>query len=85
MVQALAELGGDKDQAQLRSCDIDELVPFDMVLQEEMRTKGGLLLVSKGQEVTSTLILKLQNFLEKGGIGRKVMISAVKRAEAATA
>jgi FixJ family two-component response regulator len=83
--QALAELGGDIDHAEVRSCDIDELVPSDMVLQEELRTKGGLLLVSKGQEVTSTLILKLKNFLEKGAIGRKVAISAAKRAEGATA
>ena len=56
-----------------------------MVLEEELRTKSGLLLVAKGQEVTPTLILKLKNFLEKGSIGRKVMISSIKRAKAATA
>src|SRR5271168_1111073 len=83
--QALTDLDGAKNGAQVRSCDIDELVPFDMILEEELRTKGGLLLVSKGQEVTATLILKLQNFLEKGAIGRKVSISAVNRARAATA
>jgi response regulator RpfG family c-di-GMP phosphodiesterase len=83
--QALAELDGEKNRTEVRSCDVDDLVPFDMVLEEELRTKTGLLLVSKGQEVTSTLILKLQNFLEKGAIGRKVLISAMKRAKAATA
>jgi response regulator RpfG family c-di-GMP phosphodiesterase len=83
--QALAELGGEKNLAVVRSCDVDELVPFEMVLQEDLRAKNGMLLVAKGQEVTSTLILKLKNFLEKGAIGRKVAISAVKRAEAATA
>ena len=82
---ALAELDGEKGGTELRSCDIDELIPFDMVLEEELRTKGGLLLVSKGQEVTSTLILKLKNFLEKGAIGRKVTISATNRAKAVTA
>jgi CheY-like chemotaxis protein len=82
---ALADLDGEKNRAEVRSCDIDELVPFDMVLEEELRTKGGLLLVSKGQEVTSTLILKLKNFLEKGAVGRKVSISAVSRAKATTA
>lgn len=83
--QALAELDGEKSRMEVRSCDIDELVPFDMVLEEELRTKGGLLLVAKGQEVTSTLILKLKSFLEKGAIGRKVAISAKNRAPAATA
>jgi hypothetical protein len=45
-----------------------------------------MLLVAKGQEVTSTLILKLTNFLEKGAIGRKVLISSTgNRAKATTA
>jgi hypothetical protein len=52
----------------------------------ELRTKNGMLLVAKGQEVTSTLILKLTNFLEKGAIGRKVLISSTgNRAKATTA
>src|ERR1700722_4093880 len=83
--QSLVEAGDDKDKAILRSCDIDELVPFVMVLEEELRTKSGMLLVAKGQEVTPTLIVKLKNFLEKGSIGRKVMISSTKRAKAANA
>src|SRR5271154_313339 len=73
--QALVELDAEKSKMEVRSCDIAELIPYDMILEEELRTKGGLLLVSKGQEVTATLILKLQNFLEKGAIGRKVSIS----------
>jgi FixJ family two-component response regulator len=84
--QALGELGGEKNLLQVRPCDIDELVPFDTTLEEELRTKTGLLLVSKGQEVTPTLILKLKNFLEKGAIGRKVLISSTgNRPKAATA
>jgi len=83
--QSLVDGDAEKNKAVLRSCDIDALLPFVMVLEEELRTKSGLLLVAKGQEVTPTLILKLKNFLEKGAIGRKVMISAIKRAQAATA
>jgi response regulator RpfG family c-di-GMP phosphodiesterase len=82
--ESLVEAGDDKNKLILRSCDIDELLPFVMVLEEELRTKSGLLLVAKGQEVTPTLIVKLKNFLEKGSIGRKVMISSTKRAKAAT-
>src|SRR5580692_1090730 len=83
--QALVELDAGKTKLEVRSCDIDELISYDMVLEEEMRTKTGMLLVAKGQDITPTLILKLKNFLEKGAIGRKVLISAKNRAKAATA
>jgi FixJ family two-component response regulator len=84
--QVLGALDGEKNKTEIRSCDVDELIPFDMTLEEELRTKTGLLLVAKGQEVTSTLILKLKSFLEKGAIGRRVAISSnLNRATAATA
>jgi FixJ family two-component response regulator len=83
--QALVELSGEKSKTEVRACDIAELIPYDMVLQEELRTKTGILLVAKGQDVTPTLILKLKSFLEKGAIGRKVAISAKNRARATTA
>jgi hypothetical protein len=79
------ELDAGKSKMEVRSCDIDELISYDMVLEEELRTKSGMLLVAKGQDITPTLILKLKNFLEKGAIGRKVLISAKNRAKAATA
>jgi len=72
----LAELHGEVQQTEVRSCDVEDLIPYDMILEEELRSKTGLLLVAKGQEVTSTLILKLKSFLEKGAIGRKVEISS---------
>ena len=59
------ELNGEKSKTEVRACDIAELIPYDMVLQEELRTKTGILLVAKGQDVTPTLILKLKSFLEK--------------------
>ena len=83
--EVLAQLDGEKKGTEVRSCDVDELIPYDMVLEEELRTKTGMLLVSKGQDITPTLILKLKNFLEKGAIGRKVAISAKNRAKVATA
>src|SRR5271156_5395571 len=83
--QALVELDGGKSKKEIRACDISELIPYDMVLEEELRTKTGMLLVAKGQDITPTLILKLRSFLEKGAIGRKVAISAKNRAKAATA
>jgi response regulator RpfG family c-di-GMP phosphodiesterase len=83
--QALVELDAGKGKTEVRACDIADLIPYDMVLEEELRTKTGMLLVAKGQDITPTLILKLKNFLEKGAVGRKVLISAKNRAKAATA
>ena len=39
-----------------------------MVLNQEVRTKEGVLVVAKGQEVTFAVIAKLKNFSKKGAI-----------------
>jgi FixJ family two-component response regulator len=74
--QALRELEVDpaKTRTVVRTCAIQDLIPFDMVLEEEVRTKVGLLLVAKGQEVTEALILRLKSFLEYGAIGCGVTV-----------
>jgi response regulator RpfG family c-di-GMP phosphodiesterase len=59
----------------VRVCNIDELSPFGMVLDQELRTKTGVLLVAKGQEVTAALIVRLKSFLENEAIGRTVTVS----------
>ena len=83
--QALAALDGEGSLPAVRTCDITELLPFDTIIEEELRTKTGLLLVAKGQQVTPTLILKLRNFLDRGAIGSKVAISkTATEAKAAT-
>jgi hypothetical protein len=60
----------------IRTCAVHDLIPFDMVLEQELRTKGGLLVVAKGQEVTAALILRLKSFLEYGAIDDMVTVSA---------
>jgi hypothetical protein len=47
-VPVLGALDGEKSKTEVRFCDIDDLIPFDMTLEEELRTKTGLLLVAKG-------------------------------------
>jgi response regulator RpfG family c-di-GMP phosphodiesterase len=76
ILQALVESEAGKDQRQVHTCTLDQLSPFGMALAEELRTTTGVLLVAKGQEVTSALILKLRSFLEKGAIGHTVVISS---------
>jgi hypothetical protein len=46
-----------------------------MIIQDEIRTVEGALLVSKGQEATPPLILKLKNFHARRAIGRDVTVS----------
>ncbi len=69
------QLDPEKTQTVVRSCTVDELTPIGMILEQEVRTKAGLLLVAKGQEVTEALILRLKSFQEYGAIGRAVVLS----------
>ena len=46
-----------------------------MIIQQEMRTGEGTLLVSKGQQVTSTLLSKLQNLRARRVITGEVTVS----------
>jgi HD domain len=45
-----------------------------MVLQEEIRTKLGLLLVTKGQEVSYPLLVRLRNYHQRRAIADKVLV-----------
>jgi len=45
-----------------------------MILQEEIRTKTGLLLVGKGQEVTYPLLVRLRNHHARKAIADKVLV-----------
>ncbi len=51
-----------------------------MILQQEVKTRSGKLIVSRGQEVTSMLIFKLKNSFGRGDIGGEVMVSMPKSA-----
>jgi hypothetical protein len=44
-----------------------------MVLDEEIKNAQGVLLVAKGQELTSTLIMRLENHARAGAINKEVM------------
>jgi response regulator RpfG family c-di-GMP phosphodiesterase len=88
--QALLELDltSEKIQAVVLNCAIEDLIPSGMVLEKEVRTKAGLLLVAKGQEVTEALILRLKSFQEYGAIARGFTLavsSSGSHAKAATA
>ncbi|HTT21907.1 MAG TPA: hypothetical protein VMG82_23460 [Candidatus Sulfotelmatobacter sp.] len=60
-----------------RKTRIADLTP-GMMLQQEVRTRSGLLLVFRGQQVTPMLICKLKNSHGRGDIPGEVMVSLPK-------
>lgn len=75
--EALVALDPNAEEGEIRRCRIEDLFP-GMIIQQEVRSLGGTLLVSKGQEVTSTVIFKLRNFQSRRAIGNEVMVSLPK-------
>ena len=45
-----------------------------MVVEEDVRNKEGMLLVAKGQEITSAVLIKLENFAKAGLIGKELQV-----------
>jgi hypothetical protein len=76
------ELDPNAEEREVRRCWVNEL-SLGMIVQQDIRTFTGLLVVSKGQEVTLPLILKLQNFCAKKAITGDVTVSMPKPAATA--
>jgi ActR/RegA family two-component response regulator len=74
VLDALLTLDPNADEGEIRKCRIEDLVP-GMIIQEEVRTSEGGLLVSKGHEVTPTVILKFKNFQARRAIAGSVTVS----------
>ncbi|MFZ0686035.1 MAG: HD domain-containing phosphohydrolase [Terriglobales bacterium] len=73
--EALVALDPNAEEGDIRKCRIDSLSP-GMIIQNEIRSAEGTLLVSKGQEVTPPLILKLKNLYARRVIPGEVPVSA---------
>jgi hypothetical protein len=71
---ALVALDPNAEESETQSCRIDQLSP-GMIIQQEVRTHDNTLLVSKGQEVTPPLILKLKNFHSRKAIAAELTVS----------
>jgi ActR/RegA family two-component response regulator len=72
--EALVTLDPNADEGVIRKCSIEDLAP-GMIIQDEVHTAEGGLLVSKGQEVTPMVILKLKNFQARRAIAGTVSVS----------
>lgn len=73
VVDLLEQLQPSQDAMEIRPCPVSDL-RSGMVLREEVRTHGGLLVVAKGQEISSTLLLRLRNFCERKQISGSVLV-----------
>ncbi len=72
--QALVTLDPNAEEGEKRKVRIEDL-SAGMIIQEEVRTHEGSLIVSKGQEVNAALIFKLKNFQARRVIAGEVTIS----------
>jgi len=73
LVESLSTLPDDPGATELRTIRIADL-STGMILQEEIRTSVGMLLVGRGQEVTYPLIVRLKNFSYRKAIPDKVLV-----------
>jgi hypothetical protein len=73
-LSALVSLDPNAEEGEIRKCRVDELIP-GMIVQQEVRTTDGALLVSKGQEATAPLIFKLKNFHARRALVGDITVS----------
>lgn len=75
IVDALSDIEVEPLHLEVKSCRISDL-DCGMILQEDVRTNNGLLIVTKGQQVNYPLLVRLRNFWERRAIGSSVMVRA---------
>jgi ActR/RegA family two-component response regulator len=82
---ALVALDPHAEEEETRTCRVEELTP-GMIIQQEIQAVDGTLIISKGQEVTPTVIFKLKNLQARRGISGTITISipTMKLSSAAT-
>lgn len=65
--------GAQEPQVEVREVDIDDLEP-GMVIFDDLYTTDGVLLISRGTEVTDPLILRLENYRSQERIDRTIRV-----------
>ena len=73
LVAALADFKSESATMQLRKVPASRLT-MGMILQQEIRTRAGTLMVPKGQEITPALLIKLVNFSQAGSIDSEIVV-----------
>jgi FixJ family two-component response regulator len=73
LLEALACINPEGAQMELRKVPASSFTT-GMILQQEIRTRSGALVVAKGQEITHALMIKLDNFSRAGTIDKEIMV-----------
>ena len=77
IVEAMIELEPEAAGQNTRALPITELTT-GMILEQEVRTRTGVLVAAKGQELTAPLLIKLKSFSNKKSIDEMVAVSPAK-------
>jgi len=73
--EALVELDPNAEEGELRTCRFEQLSE-GMIVQQDVLSVDGALLVSKGQTVTVPLIAKIKNLVARRALTGHVTVSA---------
>jgi ActR/RegA family two-component response regulator len=73
LIDALEEIESDSAHMELRTVHASKL-ETGMVLQQEIRTRTGMLVAPKGQEITNALLLRLENFSRTEAIDSEIAV-----------
>ncbi len=73
VLAALEEHVGLKEKYELREVTLNELAP-PMVLAQDVKTNDGMLLVSRGQDVTPSMRRCLRNFISQGRLEDRLLV-----------
>ena len=74
LFNALVALDPHAEDEETRDCRIEELA-LGMIVQQEIRAVDGTLVISKGQEITSTVIFRLKNLHARRAFSGTITIS----------
>ncbi len=73
VLKALEEYLGEEARYEIKRLPLKDIFS-GMIFGEEVRTKTGLLLISRGYEANMTVLLRLRNFAEKHGINEPIKV-----------
>jgi CheY-like chemotaxis protein len=73
LIDSLDGFAPESGSLELRRLPVARLTT-GMILDQEIRNKQGVLMVTKGQEITRAVLTKLENFALAGMIEREVMV-----------
>ena len=73
ILSAMADFDEGAEGSFIRTCTIRALAR-GMVLEEDVKTRQGVLIVTRGQEITQPLMLKLNTFWQHGAIAESVLV-----------